>query len=83
MVVDGETGILCNIGDVEALSTACIDLLRVPARARRMGSAARNHVLSTFSKERMVQGYLDAVRSKESQEKDSGSARKKPLTLAS
>ena len=83
VVVDGETGILCNIGDVEALSTACIDLLRVPARARRMGTAARNHVLSTFSKERMVQGYLDAVRAKEPKEKDSASARQKALTLAS
>ncbi len=79
VVVDGETGILCNIGDVEALSTACTDLLRVPARARRMGTAARSHVLATFSKKRMVEGYLDAVRS----ETREATVAHKPLTLAS
>lgn len=79
VVVDGETGILCNIGDVEALSTACTELLRVPARARRMGIAARNHVLSTFSRKRMVEGYLEAMQSGTD---DTAGARER-LTLAS
>ena len=44
-IVDGETGIYVPPGDVEALRSAIVDLLDDPARAQRLGTAARRWVL--------------------------------------
>ena len=49
VVRDGETGVLVEPGDVDALREAIDALLRDPARARRMGRAGRALVLERFT----------------------------------
>ena len=48
----GETGWLCDVGDVEALAQAMLALARDPARAAALGAAARAQVLERHSRER-------------------------------
>jgi glycosyltransferase involved in cell wall biosynthesis len=57
MVVHGKTGWLISIGDDEALGRYLLELLADPETARRMGSAGRERVRTTFSREEMVRGY--------------------------
>ena len=47
-VLDGVTGTLCAIGDVEAMAQALIALARDPLRAAQMGRAGRERVLARF-----------------------------------
>jgi glycogen(starch) synthase len=54
VVVDGETGILIEREDSDALTAAITFLLDHPERAREMGKAARRHVLERFSWDRYV-----------------------------
>ena len=53
-VTEGETGHLVAPRTPEALAARVLDLLRDPARARRMGEAGRRDVSARFSLERMV-----------------------------
>jgi glycosyltransferase involved in cell wall biosynthesis len=53
-VVDGETGRLVPVGDVEALAAAIVAVLDDPDSARRMAETARARVLERFAVERMV-----------------------------
>jgi glycosyltransferase involved in cell wall biosynthesis len=48
-IVDGETGLLIKSEDVDALTGALGDLLKDEQRAKRLGEAARAHVLANFS----------------------------------
>jgi len=48
-VREGETGILVEPGDVQALADALLKLMRDPALARRMGLAGRQLVLEEFT----------------------------------
>lgn len=57
VVIDGETGFLCPVGDIEALSTACLKILTDDALARRMAEAARIHVQHHFTPDRIVDQY--------------------------
>ncbi|BDE05222.1 hypothetical protein WPS_04980 [Vulcanimicrobium alpinum] len=54
IVVDGETGLLCD-GIDDAVAT-------VPRLASLSRAACRAHVETTFSRERMIDRYLDAYR---------------------
>jgi glycosyltransferase involved in cell wall biosynthesis len=56
VVADGETGLLADVGDAEALAAAMRAVLRDPARASAMGEAGRRRA-SLFTGERMVRGY--------------------------
>ncbi len=47
----GETGWLCEVGDVEAIAQAMLALARDPARASAMGKQARADVLERYSRE--------------------------------
>jgi len=58
VVVSGETGELRGPGDVQALSTTLIDLLRDDARRRRMSDAGRERVARCFSVAQMVAGTI-------------------------
>jgi len=49
VVADGETGLLCPPGDVEALTAACDRLLGDTALRRRLGAAAADHVASRYT----------------------------------
>lgn len=52
IVVDGETGLLFNPGDAEALAHAIKRLYRDPDMMRRMGEAGRRRVLENYTHER-------------------------------
>jgi len=54
MVGDGETGLLVEPGDVEALARAFVRLARDPEAAREMGRAGRSRAAAEFSIERHV-----------------------------
>jgi len=47
-VVPAETGALCAVGDVAAITAAMIALVEDPPRAARMGAASRARVLQRF-----------------------------------
>ncbi|QEH32009.1 GalNAc-alpha-(1-_4)-GalNAc-alpha-(1-_3)-diNAcBac-PP-undecaprenol alpha-1,4-N-acetyl-D-galactosaminyltransferase [Aquisphaera giovannonii] len=57
VVADGETGVLVPIGDPPLLARAIRDLVRDPARRRRLGEAGRARVESHFRAEAMVDAF--------------------------
>ncbi len=58
-VIDGETGYL--VADAEGCARRCLDLLRQPEMARRMGQAGREHVRRNFLTTRKLMGYLNLL----------------------
>jgi glycosyltransferase involved in cell wall biosynthesis len=62
IVVDGETGALLDVGDVEGLALELGALLSDPERATRLGAAGRERARSDFSVERMVARTVDVYR---------------------
>lgn len=59
VVRDGKDGILREPGDVAGLAEACLALLRDPARRARMGASARRRAVRSFSRDAVVDRYLD------------------------
>ena len=59
VVTNGETGYVTEPGDVEALTDRIASLLRDAPLARRMGEAARRHVMDEFTWERCAERCLD------------------------
>jgi len=57
--VTGETGVLVEPGDPEALAAALDRLLADPERRERMGAAAARDARERFSLERAVDAYLE------------------------
>jgi glycosyltransferase involved in cell wall biosynthesis len=53
--LDGQTGLLVRVGDVNALTAGVIRLLQDATLADRMGARGRELVREQFSEERMVQ----------------------------
>jgi glycosyltransferase involved in cell wall biosynthesis len=62
IVVDGETGLLVDRGDVEALAQALLELLGDPARGAGMGGAGRARARKHFSWERHTGDWMNAYR---------------------
>jgi glycosyltransferase involved in cell wall biosynthesis len=60
-VVDGETGILCEIDDVEALASAMNRLLMFPQLAEQMGKAGFHHLQKESSEERFAELFISMV----------------------
>jgi glycosyltransferase involved in cell wall biosynthesis len=58
IVVNGETGYLVPIGDVDALAQAMLQICEFPAQSHEMGEAARQRVETKFSAARMVASTL-------------------------
>ena len=54
VISDGETGLLCPPADPDALADAVLKLAADPAERERMGRRAREHLLQTFTLDRMV-----------------------------
>lgn len=59
VVVDGETGYLCELGDVVAVANKAIELLLDDEKRIQMGKRARERVDSHFSFEQIVSQYED------------------------
>ncbi len=55
IVVDGETGLLADAGDVDGVARALDELLADPERGRRLGFAGRARARSEFSVARMAE----------------------------
>ncbi len=60
VVVDGKTGLLVMPGVPEALASAMVNLLKDPARRRRMGEAGRTRVAESFGVDRLIEGTVAA-----------------------
>jgi glycosyltransferase involved in cell wall biosynthesis len=58
-VEDGESGFLVPVEDPDAAASRLLLLLRDPARAVRMGQAARAAVCSRFSADTMIQNFIN------------------------
>ena len=57
LVRDGETGLLAPTGDVEALATACLDILSTPGRAARMGEEGHRRAISSYAMDDVISLY--------------------------
>jgi glycosyltransferase involved in cell wall biosynthesis len=57
LIDDGRTGILAPAGDVSAFAAAIAGLVAEPARASRLGAAARAEVAARYSFDRMVRSF--------------------------
>jgi len=54
VVEDGVTGLLCNVGDTDALSQALERVLSEPGLGKTMGAAGRERAVNVFSKDKIV-----------------------------
>jgi len=61
VVTDGETGLLVEPRDVEAMADAIVRLASDPALRKRMGDAGRVRARNVFSVEKMLEGYDRAL----------------------
>lgn len=57
VVVDGETGFLCEVGDIETMALRAVQILNAPRRAREMGRRGRAHVIQYFPRDLIVAQY--------------------------
>ena len=57
VVIDGETGVLCELGDVEGMAEAAVRLLTDPALYKRFAEAARRRAVETFSETQVTPRY--------------------------
>ncbi len=58
IVVDGETGLLCEVEKAGDMAAKLATLLDDPGRAAAMGAAGRAHVLEQFDRERIMQAIV-------------------------
>jgi glycosyltransferase involved in cell wall biosynthesis len=58
LIVDGVSGRLVPVGDVDAFSNAIAEMLRDPVRANAMGAAARQIVLDRFASDKIAECWL-------------------------
>lgn len=70
-VIDGETGILVEPGDAQALREAIQYLLANPAEAKRLGNNARQRILEELSLETYVSRIAELLSEKEEEKKRS------------
>ncbi len=71
---DGRTALLCTPGDADALAAKILDLLRDPARARRLGESARMEAQDRFAIDRIAACYEDLYREILAERGDRGSS---------
>ena len=57
VVVHGETGYMCDVGDVEGMASAALRLLQDEELRNRMGAAGRRRAVEEFSQDAVVQRY--------------------------
>jgi glycosyltransferase involved in cell wall biosynthesis len=59
VVADGETGVLCQPGDVDSFAESLSALVGNPDRMQRLGTAGRRRLEDCFTIERMVDETID------------------------
>lgn len=57
VMVQGETGYMCPVGDVDAMARRALEILADPELATRMGRAGRRRALEHFHPDRIVGAY--------------------------
>ncbi len=57
VVVDGESGILREVGDFQGMADAVLQLLETPGQLEKLGETARQMAIERFSLERIVRQY--------------------------
>jgi len=62
VVVDGETGFLCGVGDVEGMASRAIRLLSDPVQHQEFSDAAVRRVRTTFCSSAIIPQYEDLYR---------------------
>lgn len=62
VVRDGETGVLCGVGDVDGMSAAALDLLQDEGKWGRMSEVGARDARLRFSKDDIVQRYENLYR---------------------
>lgn len=63
VVIHGKTGYITDIGDVENLAEHALRLIDDKALSESLGQAARAHICTRFSIERLVEDHLALLRS--------------------
>ena len=63
VVIEGETGLLCDIDDMGALEASCRRLASHRSLAAELGRAGRSRATSVFSEVRAIDSYLDVYNS--------------------
>ena len=62
VVVDGETGYLCEARSAESLAAAMVKMVELPAEERRsMGESGRRKVEQEFGESRVIAKYLESL----------------------
>ena len=59
VVLDGKTGFLDRVGDIQALSDHLIQILKDRELAKKMGQAGRDRAKKLFAREKIVPQYVD------------------------
>ncbi|RIH90021.1 N-acetyl-alpha-D-glucosaminyl L-malate synthase [Meiothermus luteus] len=59
LVEDGRTGLLCPVGDIQAMLEASLEILQSRTRRRNMGEAARERAITHFRPEVVLPRYLE------------------------
>jgi glycosyltransferase involved in cell wall biosynthesis len=62
-VSNGQSAILCPVGDVDRLSEACIEVLLNKSRAVKMGAAGRRYVLERSPRVGLASRYVEVLHS--------------------
>lgn len=62
VVVEGETGLLCDIDDLEVLVTHCMCLARDREVGKAMGQAGRARAITAFTETRAIDAYISIYR---------------------
>ena len=63
VVLDGQTGLLCDEGDIEGMAQAMLRLAHDPFLAGEMGRKARERVREHFTMDRSIRNLYDVIRS--------------------
>ena len=70
VVEHGVTGYLCEVGDIEAMAAAAIDVLSDDAKRREMGRRGRERATAHFGRDRIVAQYEALYREVAEQHKE-------------
>ena len=59
VVLDGETGYLVPVGDIDSMARRAIEILLDPEKRRVMGSRGRAWAVDQYNTERVIPKYID------------------------